>query len=376
MSSRTIFTPKILSLMPTWQCTAACTDCGTFSHPKNKTRLQLQDLLAAISRAGEASFQAVVFTGGEATLQWKDLLVAIEHATALGLSTRLVTNAWWGRTPERAVSHIHMLLAAGLKEINFSTGDEHIRFVPLQSVVNSIIASLGAGLEPLVMMEVRKDAVVTKSTLTQHKQLLEHADHWLARDPISESPWMPMDLNTPGDYPAYHYATKENLGQRTGCESLFSTHTLQADGNIAICCGLGIRHISDLQVGAFDRHTTSFSEVEREAEANLVRLLVKRFGPERLLSKLSQLDPSIRWEGMYAHQCQACSRVFKDSSIQRAIMAFEDHLLVELATELAADELIRSEFSRDDTRLSCSTEHGEIKAEKRTVQQFIQANSP
>lgn len=346
MKATTIFAPKVLSLMPTWQCTAACSDCGTFSTPRNRTRLDLQDLLTAITRAHEASFKVVVFTGGEATLRWKDLLSAIEHATSLGLSTRLVTNAWWARRPEQAAAKIGMLVSAGLKEINFSTGDEHAKFVPIGSIVNAILASLDVGLVPLVMIEVRSGARLVKSTLTENPSLRARAQEWLDSDPISESPWMPMDLGARGDYPPNHYVTRENLGQRSGCESLFNTHTLQADGRIAICCGLGIRQISELQIESFERGATSFVEIERKAEAHLVRLLVKRFGPERLLAKLAQLDPTIQWEGMHAHQCQACSRVFQDPAVRRTITAFEGHLFSELATALATDKIAEHEFSR------------------------------
>ena len=98
----TIFSPKILSVMPTWQCTAACTDCGTYSHPHNKVRLSLGDILAAIERAYEAGFKVVVFTGGEATLRWKDLIASIARANDRQLTTRLVTNAWWARTSREA----------------------------------------------------------------------------------------------------------------------------------------------------------------------------------------------------------------------------------------------------------------------------------
>ena len=45
-------------------------------------------------------------------------------------------------TVEKAAAKIDILMAAGLKEINFSTGDEHVKFVPINRVVNGVRAAL------------------------------------------------------------------------------------------------------------------------------------------------------------------------------------------------------------------------------------------
>jgi hypothetical protein len=47
-------------------------------------------------------------------------------------------------------------------------------------------------------------------------------------------------------------------------------------------------------------------------------------GPERILAWAATHDPSIEWEHRYAHQCQACVRVFRDSKV-RAVIAAHGH---------------------------------------------------
>src|SRR5262249_57735436 len=103
---------KTLCIMLTYACPAACTNCGTSSHPKEKNILKLDVALSGIKQARALNFASVVFTGGESTLRWKDLLIAIRYAHELGFPTRLVTNAHWATSPERSIQLIGELLEA------------------------------------------------------------------------------------------------------------------------------------------------------------------------------------------------------------------------------------------------------------------------
>ena len=86
---------KTLSVMPTFTCPASCSNCGTLSGPHDSTNIGLDKIIKAIQEAKELDFYNVVFTGGETTLRWDDLLLAITEARKLGLPTRIVTNAHW-----------------------------------------------------------------------------------------------------------------------------------------------------------------------------------------------------------------------------------------------------------------------------------------
>lgn len=341
MSTSTIFQPNVLSLMPTWQCPAACDDCGTFSHPRNTVRLPFADVVAAIHKAADSGFQIVVFTGGEATLRWPELLEWIRLAQSVGLGSRLVTNAWWAKGPKVAGEMLRELREAGLNEINFSTGDQHVRFVPIEHIANALVASVDSGFAPQVMIELTRDALVTRRRIEAETDVLSRLGERIRLVTFTESPWMPMDVEAPGHYAEDRYVSRKNLATRGGCGSLFNTHTIQADGTITACCGLGIVKIKQLHVAKFDRQKTNFVEVEQSAESDLLRLLIKRFGPERLLAKVSAINPAIDWEDQYAHQCQACARVLTDETIHNTIRANEAHFWAELTTALATDRLLQ-----------------------------------
>lgn len=326
--------------MPTWQCTASCKDCGTFSTPHNKIQLALCDILGAIECASREGFSVVVFTGGEATLRWNDLISGIKYARKLGLSTRLVTNAWWAKSNYIAKKHMESLHSAGLNEINFSTGDEHAKFIPIESVVRAIAEAISLGFDPVLMIEVTSSAKVTRKLITESAIFLAEVGKNAKKLKITESPWMPLDPTKVESYPDELLANRSNLGQKSGCDSIFKTHTVQANGRIGVCCGLGMQAIDALQIGKFESNKTSFMNVQQEAESDLVKLLIRQIGPERVLAKTSELNPDIQWENMYAHKCQACIRVFSDKRVIDEILKNEEHILTELATSMVIDRLL------------------------------------
>lgn len=331
--------PKTLSVMPTYTCPAECKDCGTLSSPRDRTNLSLEAILSAIDQAEDAGFANVVFTGGEATLRWKDLLVSITHAHELGLPTRIVTNAYWATTPERAAEHLDELLEAGLDEINYSTGDEHVRFIPLDRVVNAVIAALERGLKAHVMIELREHRTVTEKSLLEHPRILALDEEMRRPLHVSESPWMPLDPGNVETYPEGTATNAENIGMRTGCDSILQTYVMQADGKIGSCCGLGMRIIPELHVGE-TRGEDFLNRAIEEAENDFLKVWMRYKGPEKILAWAAEKDPEIEWENMYAHRCQTCLRIYKDP---RVVAVVREHY-TEMYAEVLQCAYLEDEF--------------------------------
>jgi organic radical activating enzyme len=321
--------PKTLSIMPTYTCTAACTDCGSLSSPHARDRISSDLIQSAIRQAHRLGFANVVFTGGEATLRWRDLIEGLSLARALGLPTRLVTNAHWASTPQRANDRLQELIDAGLDEINYSTGDEHARFVPLERVVHATVAAVRAGLPVSVMIELRRRRAVTAQSIQEHPLILELGPD-AGRIMIHESPWMPLDPDVTADYAGGDVVTAANLDTRAGCENVLRTYTVQADGKVAVCCGLAQRLIPELS--PVEAVGDDFLERAVSAgEADFLKLWIHYFGPERILAWAAQKDPSISWEGRYAHTCQACARLYRDKKVRDVI---REHAAEMVATVL------------------------------------------
>src|SRR6478752_10783051 len=106
---------RVLSLLLTLQCNAECLHCGTNSSPRVKSRLPEATAARLIDQAAQADYQVVAFTGGEPLLYGPPLFELVRRAAGYGLTTRVVSNAYWARTTESASRIVATLTAAGLK---------------------------------------------------------------------------------------------------------------------------------------------------------------------------------------------------------------------------------------------------------------------
>lgn len=330
----TLFRPipeaRTLSIMPTYKCTAHCRHCGTYSGPNSKIWLEEDLILDAIRQAADGGFKVVVFTGGEPTLAWDTVLHGITLAESLGLSTRIVTNASWATSHEEADRVMEALVAAGLREVNFSTGDQHARFVPVENVVRAARAAARLRLMTIaIMIETVADRSISRASLEARDDMKAlRAEYPRAVVRLMESPWMPLSPARTEQYPGDLAVTERNLPMQGGCSSCLSTITLQADGRIAACCGLGMRSIPELQLGHVS--DTTLAEAEAVGRDDLLKRWIRVEGPEQILAWAARHDPSIAWSGQYAHRCQSCLRLYRDEKVRRVIREHHQEKLADI----------------------------------------------
>lgn len=336
---------KVLSILPTRRCTAACRHCGSLSSPKAKDTLSREVVLDAIKQAAELDFKLIAFTGGEATLEWETLSCAVEFARDLHLRTRLVTNAHWAESRKRAQEVIQTFRRWGLDELNVSTGDEHARFVPLEFVINSLVEGVLAGYDMQLMIEYRKDRVITKDRILIHLTMMNLPSELFSKIEITESPWMPLSPNQFSSYGMGQTVSHDNVSLREGCKSILQTYAIEPDGQVAACCGLGVSLIPelsecDVSIPNFLKHALT------QAENDFLKMWLRYEGPEKILAWASQKDASILWEGQYAHNCQACQKIYRDPKVQAVIEHYYEEVLANVATSVVIDEKLL------DTRLA------------------------
>jgi pyruvate-formate lyase-activating enzyme len=329
---------RTLSIMPTYKCTAECEHCGTLSNRREKTWLGLDNMLTAIDQAAaQGSYRVVVFTGGEPTLANTDLLTAIQRAASYGLTTRIVSNAYWASTDTQAERMVARLIDAGLREINYSTGDQHARFVPLDNVVRATRAAAASTLSAIVIMvETVRERTITADLLESREDFKairrsypkKHLD-------VLESPWMPLEPMNTSTYRDGSTVNRSNVATHTGCTSVLTTTAVQADGRIGACCGLGMRTVPELQIGKVG--VTSIADADKSAADDFLKHWIRVEGPERILAWAADHDPTIQWEDMYAHRCQACMRLYKDPAV-RSVIA--EHHKEKIADVVAGEWLL------------------------------------
>lgn len=321
---------KTLCIMPTFQCTAACRSCCMGSHPREQTRLPLEQMDAAITQAADCGYQEVVFSGGEATLAAENLIAAMRRVQAHGLTCRLMSNAHWARTPAEAERLVDCLVACGLAHLTVSTGDEHARFVPLTSVMTAVAAAAARRLPVSILVETALGRTITTATLAARPDLQAIRE----RDPdasidLHEGVWAPISPYQYGRYPDGWAFDHHHSEVGRGCQELFSTMTVQANGVLSACCGIGIRRVPDLALGTI--RDTTLAESEQQARQRFLLRWLRTHGPQSILAWASTHDSSIAWSGLYAHRCQACMRVFRDLRVTRLISDRGAEMAAEIA---------------------------------------------
>ena len=141
------FSPQTLSIITTHRCTAACEHCCFACSPGAEAAIPLARLQALVEETAEVpSIRQVVFTGGECFLLGPALDTLIRRCRDLGLGTRCVSNGYWAHSLPAAEARVAQLRAAGLEELNLSTGVFHARFVPWERVLWGAAAAASAGL--------------------------------------------------------------------------------------------------------------------------------------------------------------------------------------------------------------------------------------
>jgi hypothetical protein len=145
---------------------------------------------------------------------------------------------------------------------------------------------------------------------------------------VIESPWMPLHPDLVHSYPQGMTANKSNVASRIGCPSILSTTTLQANGTLAACCGLGIRTVPELQLGDFSQ--LSIADADKQASNDFLKRWIRVDGPEAILAWAANHDNEIEWEDMYAHQCQACLRLYKDERVRKVIASHFSEKVVDV----------------------------------------------
>lgn len=308
--------PSTLTILGTYHCTAACTNCCFGSHPGVSEKLSLGKILDAIEEASKIpSFRSVVFSGGECFTLEEELIIAVARCTERGLGTRCVTNGYWARTVELAKQRLRPLLNAGLDELNLSTGDMHLRYVPADRIVNAAIAAIGLGLRTVVVVEIREGRAASARSFLDDPRVAAIKSSQMFK--IIESPWISMQDAAAVAQDPDRVTNRRSMYARKPCDSVLDTIVLTPRNEVGACCGLTREQIPELRLGGLDRQT--MAGLVGDASKDLMKLWLSLEGPERILSWSATVDPSIEWEDRFAHPCDACRALYQDPKVRQAI---------------------------------------------------------
>lgn len=333
-----LVTPHTLTVLCTYQCTAACKQCCFESSPDVKGRLSGDTIRARISEARSEfpSLRLVVFSGGEAFLLKQDLYDAVAHATSLGLMTRIVSNGSWAKTPASASRAVAKLKSAGLTELNLSTGKDHQEWVPAESIINAAEAAVGAGISTLVTVELdEQDGACFRSLSADQrvKRLLA-----TKRLSLQSNSWMPFHEDAPARVNAIQ---RDDL--RQGCTQVFGNVVVTPHDNLSACCGLTLEHIPEMRLG---RNTgRNMGDLYRQQVGDFLKIWIHVDGPYTIAERVLGEEGSAAMKDV-VHICQACVLMHKSERIREAIAERYQEFVPEVMTRF----LIRREMEARELR--------------------------
>ena len=145
-----------LEIVVTSRCNIKCRHCIYDCQPSSKKKLSkpvLKDLIRQASNL--PSLTSIIFTGGEAFLEYENLVESIALCGKLELESSVVTNGYWALNPYVTKQKLKKL--NGLKTLYVSTDSFHQEFVPVNRIRNIIEACNELGIECVVRVSYLND---------------------------------------------------------------------------------------------------------------------------------------------------------------------------------------------------------------------------
>jgi len=319
-----LINPSQLTVLATNQCTARCIHCSLNCGPEYTDQLSFEQIRKAIHDFhSESPLRVVIFSGGEPTLLGEDLLNSIAYADSLGINTRLVTNAHWAGTQEMARGWLVALREAGLAELNISTDDYHIPYIPFDRVRNAWHTSKGLGFKAIVIANSSDpDSRISPRFIMEQlgEELSLRYDDKGREKPLGRP-------DETGTLKAISNANIQMLGRaketidagtlrypasqsdlHAGCACIIRDVALSPNNHLLACCGMEAEGNRILDLG--NASHASVSDLLYRNTDSLIINSVALMGPMFLKRLIQKNEPGFPFRSHYSSMCEICEHLF------------------------------------------------------------------
>lgn len=306
------------------QCPARCQDCPVVFDGAEHVRLSADVMIRLIDEVvAWGSLRLVVFTGGESFLLGRDLRRTVAHAGARGLSTRIVTNAYWATSAHRAIDVLRELKAVGLTEINISCDDYHQAFIPLKRVKYANDAAKAIGLPALLAHRRKPGGQLTVEAISTYLGAELHHYREGEKNPdndvICTGRNVPLNSrSTPGEAPPWELP-EHDTDWMGACPSVLRSIVINSDRQVHICCGIARIDIPELSIGSLDY--TSLIEILDQGNRDLIVNWLALEGPASILEFVRNKDPNLALPEHYVNRCHLCNELFTRDDVRSVLQA-------------------------------------------------------
>lgn len=298
--------PQTITLVLTFRCTASCRNCCFGCNPK-KTRVmtnaEIKKYISSCVQSFPKSIKVLVITGGECMIYPQKVKLALKLAKKYRLITRIVTNGFWANDFNRAKKILNELKKYQLDEINFSTGDDHSKWIPLKNIRNAAIAAAEIGYKPIINVETHdlsspkiiqfflNDSIFFD--FVKNKKIILERGAWMKFQQeckITHSNCIPLER--------YDH-----------CTNLFNIISINPYGEVLACCGLPSEQIPYLRLGHFD--SEPIKDIYFKSFNDLLKLWLFIDGPAKILKFIHEKQgESFKYHS--GHICEFCRTLFSN----------------------------------------------------------------
>lgn len=223
------------------------------------------------------------------------------------MTVRIVTNAYWATSYKKASSVIQKLYTSGLREINYSTGDEHQKWVPYDNIAYAILATMDTDLTCIINIESHDNSSFLCEKLIRDDRLSKYLDPFEKGPKLQIKNGVWVSLNKKEDLSYKKFTIDKNT---TGCKSLFSTISINPYSNLLACCGLFCENISCFRLGNLKQR--NLKEMYESQFNDFMKIWLYVEGPYTILEYVSK-KRGLTIRKNILHDCSFCAEIFKDS---------------------------------------------------------------
>lgn len=340
-----MITPITLNVLSTNWCNAECGHCCMNAGPRRKDRLDFDTIKNVLDDVLQyTKLVVVVFAGGEPMGNRKVLYRAIRYCTDRGIATRMVSNAYWAKSPANTLVALRELRSAGLGEINISADDYHLPYVPLQNVVNvwkearglgfkSVVIANGNGpgslVNPGYLIEMLGDGQPARTWVDFRGQMAEFDIEPGAYFAVSQTPIQRLERAGEwlDDATFIPFHDQEKLRGR--CPHAIQDMALSPRGHLLSCCGFELDGNEVLDLGSV-RETNAWQLIQ-EANGDGLLAVIAYLGPYYLQGIIKRTAPDLVAGNAYGSVCELCRSIVTNPEAVAALMREKDVWLPDLA---------------------------------------------
>jgi hypothetical protein len=333
------------------KCPIECRYCAAECSPRNSHSLSFNDMAATVdSMLGLGRLKVVVFTGGEPFLLRDTLLRMVRYCADRNVKTRVVTNAYWAGSYQKAVKLLKTYADAGLTELNVSADDYHQAFIPITNVRNANNACRDIGLPCLLGHKVMKGCQMTlerlERALGRRLRRFEFHKENPDNDVVLTGYAVPIakDMHL---IPDEEILYPDDEGWKGPCDSVMENTVISVFRELSICCGMIPRAVREIVIGSLAEHT--LEELIQRANTDLIVNWLALEGPYGVMKFIVKHKPEVPFRRRYVSRCHLCSEIFTRTECRKVLRAYAREKALELSLERALWDYVQVKWFREDS---------------------------